>query len=47
MALLIREAEVDALLTMDEAIAAVHEFLRFQIEDHHTGDSREVTATHD
>ena len=26
-----------------EALAAVHEFLRFQIEDHRTGDSTEVT----
>ena len=25
-----------------EALAAVHEFLRFQIEDHHTGDPTEV-----
>lgn len=25
-----------------EALKAVHEFLRFQIEDHHTGDSKEV-----
>jgi hypothetical protein len=27
-----------------EALAAVHEFLRFQIEDHKTGDSTEVKA---
>lgn len=26
-----------------EALRAVHAFLRFQIEDHHTGDSKEVT----
>jgi len=26
-----------------EAVRAVHEFLRFQIEDHHTGDSVDVT----
>jgi hypothetical protein len=25
------------------AIKAVHEFLRFQIEDHHTGDSADIT----
>lgn len=28
-----------------EALAAVHEFLRFQIKDHQTGDSVEVTST--
>jgi hypothetical protein len=27
-----------------EAITAVHDFLRFQISDHETGDSTEVTA---
>jgi hypothetical protein len=27
-----------------EALAAVHEFLRFQIKDHKTGDSTEVRA---
>jgi hypothetical protein len=27
-----------------EALAAVHEFLRFQIEDHQTGDSTEVAT---
>ena len=27
-----------------EALAAVHDFLRFQIEDHRTGDSTEVAA---
>jgi hypothetical protein len=26
------------------AIKAVHEFLRFQIEDHHTGDSADITC---
>ncbi|HZS07142.1 MAG TPA: hypothetical protein VFD58_20060 [Blastocatellia bacterium] len=32
------------LVTSDaEAIAAIHEFLRFQISDHETGDSPEVT----
>ena len=25
-----------------EALKAVHEFLRFQIEDHHTGDSQDI-----
>ncbi len=27
-----------------EALSAVHEFLRFQIEDHQTGDSKEIDA---
>jgi diacylglycerol kinase family enzyme len=27
-----------------DAVAAVHEFLRFQIRDHQTGDSTEVTS---
>jgi hypothetical protein len=27
----------------DETLKAVHDFLRFQIEDHHTGDSTEVS----
>ncbi len=27
----------------DEALNAVHDFLRFQIEDHHTGDSAEIS----
>jgi hypothetical protein len=27
-----------------EALAAVHEFLRFQIEDHQTGDPTEVAT---
>jgi hypothetical protein len=27
------------------AVAAVHEFLRFQIKDHQTGDSSVVTST--
>jgi len=26
-----------------EALLAVHEFLKFQIEDHHTGDSKAIT----
>jgi hypothetical protein len=34
----------EVVITTDDAkaLAAVHEFLRFQIEDHQTGDSREV-----
>jgi hypothetical protein len=28
----------------DETVKAVHDFLRFQIEDHHTGDSTEVSS---
>lgn len=30
--------------TNGDAVKAVHEFLRFQIEDHHTGDSAEVSS---
>ena len=30
-----------------DAIAALHEFLRFQIEDHQTGDSTEVRESQD
>ncbi len=30
--------------TDQEALKAVHDFLRFQIEDHHTGDSMDLTA---
>jgi hypothetical protein len=26
-----------------EALAAVHDFLKFQISDHHTGDNEEIT----
>ena len=26
-----------------KALKAIHDFLRFQIEDHHTGDSKEIT----
>ncbi|HKG22713.1 MAG TPA: hypothetical protein VKC34_12510, partial [Blastocatellia bacterium] len=33
----VRISSIDA-----KALAAIHEFLRFQIEDHRTGDSREV-----
>lgn len=28
-----------------EAVSAIHEFMRFQIEDHHTGDSTEVSSS--
>ncbi|MGB6597214.1 MAG: hypothetical protein WBE70_08815, partial [Candidatus Acidiferrum sp.] len=28
-----------------DAVAAIHQFLRFQIKDHQTGDSLEVTST--
>jgi hypothetical protein len=30
--------------TNPDALKAIHDFLRFQIEDHHTGDTTEVTA---
>jgi hypothetical protein len=30
--------------TNPEALKGVHEFLRFQIEDHHTGDTTEIPA---
>jgi hypothetical protein len=33
---------VDIVTTNPAALAAVHEFLRFQIADHKTGDSLEV-----
>jgi hypothetical protein len=33
---------VDITTTDPDALAAVHRFLRFQISDHHTGDSTEV-----
>jgi hypothetical protein len=42
-----RGGRVRIRTTDPAAIAAVHEFLRFQIEDHHTGDSRKVTAPRD
>ncbi len=32
--------------TNPDALKAVHEFLRFQIEDHHTGDTTEIPAVH-
>lgn len=28
-----------------EAVKAIHEFLRFQIEDHHTGDSTDLSPS--
>jgi hypothetical protein len=37
-----RGARVSIRTANAEALAAVHEFLRFQIEDHKTGDSKEV-----
>jgi hypothetical protein len=30
--------------TNAETLKAVHDFLRFQIEDHHTGDTTEIAA---
>jgi hypothetical protein len=38
-----RGAEVVVETSDREALAAVHQFLQFQIEDHHTGDSLEVS----
>jgi hypothetical protein len=32
------------LRSREDGLDAVHEFLRFQIEDHHTGDFRDVTV---
>lgn len=37
-----RGARVNIMTRNAEALAAVHEFLRFQIKDHETGDSAEV-----
>lgn len=37
-------ATVRITTTNPEALKAVHDFLRFQIEDHHTGDITTVTA---
>jgi hypothetical protein len=31
--------------TNPDALKAIHDFLRFQIEDHHTGDTTEVATT--
>jgi len=30
--------------TNPDALKAVHDFLRFQIEDHHSGDTTEIPA---
>ena len=35
-------AEVKIATTNPEAVSAIHQFLRFQIQDHHTGDSTKV-----
>lgn len=37
--------EVAATTSDPKALAAIHEFLRFQIEDHQTGDSTEIAAS--
>ncbi len=37
-----RGARVDISTTNPDALAAVHEFLRFQIKDHETGNPTEV-----
>lgn len=37
-------ARVRIKTTNEQALKAVHEFLRFQIEDHHTGDVTDVSA---
>jgi hypothetical protein len=39
-----RGGRVDLRTENAEALAAIHEFLRFQIEDHRTGDPLEVAA---
>ena len=39
-----RGGQADITTTNANALAAVHSFLRFQIEDHATGDSAEVAA---
>ncbi len=36
-------AEVKIASTNSEAVSAIHQFLTFQIKDHHTGDSTEVS----
>ncbi|HKW03589.1 MAG TPA: hypothetical protein VJN96_27430 [Vicinamibacterales bacterium] len=38
-----RGGRVDVVTTDTDALAAVHAFLKFQIGDHHTGDSTRVT----
>jgi TusA-related sulfurtransferase len=35
-------AEVKIATTNPEAVSAIHQFLRFQIQDHHTGDPTEA-----
>jgi len=40
-----RGAEVVVETSDHEALEAVHQFLQFQIEDHHTGDSLEVSKS--
>ena len=35
-------AEVKITTANPEAVSAIHQFLKFQIQDHHTGDSTEV-----
>jgi len=39
-----RGGRVDIVTTDKDALAAVHQFLTFQISDHHTNDSTRVTA---
>jgi hypothetical protein len=39
-----RGGQVRITTTNPEALSAVHEFLRFQISDHETGDSKQVAA---
>jgi hypothetical protein len=35
--------EVPVMIALD-ALKAIHEFLRFQIADHHTGDTSDIAA---
>jgi len=32
--------------TNSDALTAIHDFLRYQIEDHHTGDTKEISTDH-
>jgi len=41
-----RGARIHILSKNADAVAAVHEFLRFQIKDHQTGDPLEVSSIH-
>ena len=41
-----RGARIRITTKKPDALCAVHEFLRFQIADHQTGDSRDVTSVH-